>query len=326
MRLHIIPALMLLIALGCADRGQPSPKSHDRLVIAVVPKATTFDYWKSVHAGAAKAGKELGVEILWKGPLSESDREGQINVVQDFVTRRVSGICLAPLDSQALVGVVHEAKAEGIPTVLYDSGLESSADVVSSVATDNRAGGALAAQRLGEILGGKGRVIVLRYAPGSQSTEHRESGFLETMHTGFPAIEIVSDTEYAGATAESALDKSQQLLEKFGGQVDGIFTPCEHVTEGMLRALQERELAGKVKLVGFDASPRLERALLDKTLNGLVLQDPVRMGDLAVRTLVAHLKGQTVEPRISTGETLATPENLDTPHVKTLLHPEQLAE
>src|SRR5262249_14354283 len=155
------------------------------------------------------------VEIFWKGPLLENDRDGQVSVVQDFVTKRVDGICLAPLDSQALVPYVKEARTEGIPTVIFDSALDDESDIVSYVATDNFKGGVLAAKRLGEILEGKGGVILLRYNPGSESTTQREEGFLDTLKKDFPEIRIVSSNEYSGTTPVMSLDKSQQLLVRF---------------------------------------------------------------------------------------------------------------
>lgn len=132
------------------DSGPP-PNVKYRL--AVIPKGTTHEYWKSVHAGADQAAKQAGnVEIFWKGPLMENDTEGQINVVQEFITKKVDGIVLAPLDSQALIGPVKDAQKQGIPTVIFDSGLGDESAIVSYVATDNYAGGALAARRLADML------------------------------------------------------------------------------------------------------------------------------------------------------------------------------
>jgi ribose transport system substrate-binding protein len=133
------------------DGTQPAEVKYR---IAVIPKGTTHEFWKSVHAGAARAAKEAGnVEIFWKGPLHENDdAEGQINVVQEFITKKVDGLVLAPLDSQALVAAVKDAKLQGIPTVIFDSGLADESIIVSYVATDNYHGGALAAQRLAEVL------------------------------------------------------------------------------------------------------------------------------------------------------------------------------
>lgn len=123
--------------------------------IAVIPKGTTHEFWQSVHAGVHKAAQELGnVRIHWKGPIREDDADGQIDVVRDFITKGVDGICLAPLDSQALLGAVREAQSEGIPTIVFDSNLVPNEIQVSYVATDNYQGGAKAAHQMAELLRG----------------------------------------------------------------------------------------------------------------------------------------------------------------------------
>src|SRR6476660_3895662 len=201
--------VLLALAFGC-NRSKPGGK---KLSIAVIPKGTSHEFWKSIHAGAIKAARELSppgaeVEVIWKGPLREDDREQQIQVVEGFASQGVNGIVLAPLDNRALARPVEEAKAAGVPTVIIDSALESNA-IVSFVATDNRKGGRLGADRLGELLGGKGKVILLRYAEGSASTEEREAGFLDEMKQKFPNIELISTDQYAGATRDTAKRASE---------------------------------------------------------------------------------------------------------------------
>ena len=166
-------------------------------------------------------------------------------------------------------------------------------------------------------------VILLRYNPGSESTEQREQGFLETMKEEFPQIPLISDNQYAGTTPASSLEKSQQLLLKFGDRVSGVFAVNESSADGMFAALVENNLAGNVYFVGFDPNERMVQALQQKQLHGIVLQDPVKMGYLAVKTMVAHLEGETVEPRVSTGEYVATPENCQEEQMLSLLKPEQ---
>src|SRR3989454_6613243 len=228
------------------------------LTIAVIPKGTTHEFWKSINAGAFKARDELAaqgfnVDVIWKGPLKEDDRDQQIQTVENFTSRRVSGLVLAPLDSQALVRPVASAVQARIPVVIIDSGLKSD-QYVSFVATDNYKGGQMAAEHLGKLLGGKGNVILLRYAVGSASTEEREAGFLEVLKKQFPEIKLISSDQYAGPTRESGYQASQNLLNRFGREVHGIFAPCEPPTIGMAKALRDRGLAGgKVKMVGFDA-------------------------------------------------------------------------
>jgi len=339
MRLNCVWALAACVALllaGCSNGkdsggstaggggGKPAGKKYR---IAVIPKGTTHEFWKSVHAGAENAAKELGnVQVVWKGPLLEKDRDGQISVVQDFVTQHVDGICLAPLDSQALVPYVKEATQEKIPVVIFDSGLSDESNIVSYVATDNYKGGVLAAKRLAETLDGKGNVILLRYEPGSESTEQREEGFLATLKQDYPEITILVDNEYAGTSPEMALDKSQQLLIKYRDKVNGIFAVCEPNCTGVLKAIEQEGLSGKVKFVGFDPSPELIAAMREKKMHGIVLQDPVKMGYQAVMTMMDHINGKDVEKRISTGEYVATPTNMDEPDMKKLLSPQQFGE
>jgi len=260
------------------------------------------------------------VKIIWKGPLREDDREQQVQVVEGFTSQGVSGIVLAPLDNRALVRPVEEAKGAGVPTVIIDSGLESD-QIVSFVATDNYKGGELCAERLGTLLKGKGKVLVLRYQEGSNSTEQREKGFLDKMKSAYPGITIVSSDQYAGATRETAKRASENLLNRFGADLNGIFTANESSTVGMLLALQDIAKAGKIRFVGFDASQTLLDAMRAKQLDGVAVQNPMKMGYLGVKTMVAHLKGQPVEKRIDTGVSLVTPETMDTPAAKEITNP-----
>jgi ABC-type sugar transport system substrate-binding protein len=166
-------------------------------------------------------------------------------------------------------------------------------------------------------------VVLLRYNPGSESTEQREKGFLETLAKEYPEIKVISANQYAGTSPESALDKATDVLNKFGDDVTGIFAVCEPNANGLLGALENTGMAGKVKAIAFDPSPALIKGLSEGTVHGIVLQDPVTMGYEGVKTMVAHLEGKPVEKRIVTGEYVATPENMNTAEMKKLLEPAQ---
>ncbi len=316
-------ALALLAAPACSRRPGTGPESGNaRLTIAVIPKGTTHEFWKSVHAGAVKAARELDVELLWQGPLREDDREEQIKVVDTIRARRVSGIALAPLDDKALRLPVRDAARSGIPVVIFDSGLASE-DYVSLVETDNYKGGRMAGAHLAGLLHGTGKVIVLRLHEGAASTTAREQGFLDVMKET-PGIVVVSSNQYAGASTEGAYKASENLLTAMRaatGGVTGIFCPNESTTFGMLRALQDARLAGKIRFVGFDTSDKMVQALRDGELDALVLQNPFNMGYLAVQTLVRHLHGEKVEGHIDTGATLVTKANMDEPDIRERLMP-----
>ena len=309
-----LAALALVGFTACGgDDGAPEATAAKPMQIAVIPKGTTHIFWQSVHAGARKAEKELNaagtdVAVTWKGPLKEDDRVSQIEVVQSFVAKRTDAIVLAPLDKVSLVPPVEDAVKRGVKTVIIDSALES--DVFASfVATNNYQGGYLAGKRLAEVLGGQGKVMMLRYMVNSASTEKREAGFLAAIKEN-PGIEIVSDNQYAGATQQEAQSAAQGLLAKFGTQVQGVFCPNESSTAGMLVAMRDASLIASVNLVGFDASPFLVEALKSGEIKGLAVQDPFAMGYKGVMNAVAAVQGNSVAKNDPTAVALVTPDNM----------------
>ncbi len=315
------------LLFGCQQSNsgpKTTPDGRRIYRIAVIPKGTTHDFWKSVHAGAMQAAEELGtVEILWNGPPNEADKEGQIKIVDTFVAQKVDGICLAPIDRDAMIPPVKRAKQRGIPTVIFDSGLSDLSSAVSYVATDNKNGGIVAGEALAKLLGEKGGVILLRYQAGSESTEMREAGFIEAIEK-HPGITVLSESQRVDSSAEQALKIAETLLRAHKDKVSGVFTVCEPINKGMIQALENEQLAGKVKFIAFDSDPRLIAGLKNGSVSGIVLQNPVRMGYLAVKTMVDHLEGRPVEPRVQTGEVLATPENMNDDAVRALLEPKQI--
>jgi ribose transport system substrate-binding protein len=232
-------ALAAVAAVLSACAGQTG---GNRLTIAVIPKGTTHAFWQSIHAGALQAAAELDVDIVWRGPLREDDRDSQISEVENAVARGVSGIVLAPLDDTALVPPVTNAIRDGVPVVIFDSGLKGG-DFVSFVATDNDKGGRLAGEHLVKVLNGKGKVVLLRYAEGHDSTTRREEGFLAAIKAA-PGIEILSSNQYGGADVEGSYKKGETVLSRYKRpdgslDVDGIFCPNESGSFAMMRVLQD---------------------------------------------------------------------------------------
>lgn len=318
----LVRSLLGCALLACLASAFAAGKNY---TIAVIPKGTTHEFWKAVHCGAVKAQKELEakgykINVIWKGPLREDDRDQQIQVVENFINRKVDGIVLAPLDSTALVAPVESALSQRVPVVIIDSGLKSK-NIVSYISTDNYKGGQLAGERLAELLKGKGKVILLRYAVGSASTEERETGFLDAIKK-HPDMTLISSDQYAGATRDLAYQVSQNLLTRFGREVEGIFVPNESSTVGMMMALRDIKKAdGVVKLVGFDAGTQSIEGLKRGDIQGLVVQNPVNMGYLGVMTVVNHAEKKPIEKRIDTGVTMVTKENMEQPEIKDLLNP-----
>ena len=312
-------AASLMMLSGCSKSD-----GEAKLRIAVIPKGTSHEFWKSVHYGAQQAADELGnVEIIWRGPVVESDTGSQIEVVKNMITMHVDGIVLAPNQKGGLVDAVEESIAEGIPVVIFDSGLDEGPEIVSYVATDNFRGGQLAAEEMAKAIGEKGNVILLRYLAGSESTEQREEGFLEGI-AKYPDITVVSSDQRGGDNTTQSKEKVDQLLQVHGDDLAGIFAVCEPNANGTLEALRNAGVNKQVKLIAFDPSDALIEALADGSCSGIVLQDPVRMGYQGVMTLYDSLQGKQADAFQSTGEAVATPDNMSEPEIQTLLKPEIL--
>lgn len=309
-------ALCLFIALTAACSGGAN-KSSGKKSIAVIPKGVSHHFWQSVKAGADAAGKEFNVDIVWKGPAQETDISGQINIVEDMISRRVDGIVLAPSHGDSLVPIVKRAQDGGIPVTIFDSGI-STENYISYVSTDNRQGGVVAARRMGEKLGGKGKVAILGVKKGSVSTDEREEGFRDAITKEFPGIQLIPVIFYGESNAAKSLSVAEDILTA-NPDLSGLFASNETSSVGAVNAIRQRNLAGRVTLVGFDASPDLARSIQEGGIDSLVLQDPFKMGYEGVKTIVDKAAGKTPERRIDTGVKLLTKENLNTPEMQRLL-------
>ena len=290
---------------------------NDKRRIAVVPKGLAHLFWQSVHAGAVKAAREAKVDILWKGPATETDYNGQIQIVDAMINQRVDAICLAPIDKKVMVSAVERAARENIPVVIFDSGIDTES-YVSMVATDNYAAGQIAAARMGEILGGRGKVIVVAVQPGGASTMAREQGFEDAIKK-FPGIRIV-DKRYGMADFAKSLQVAENMLTAFPDAV-GLFASNESSAVGAAQALKGRKSTG-VKMVGFDWSPTLLADLRSGLIDSLVAQDPFKMGFQSVMAAVNKLDGKPVEKNQPLPPRLITKSNIDSPEVKAQLEPD----
>ena len=291
---------------------------NDELKIAVVPKGTTHQFWQTIHAGADAAGKEVNAKVLWNGPKSETDKQDQVDILNAFASQGVDGVAMAATDKNALVATVEKLDGQGIPVVTIDSGVESDKPR-SFIATDNVAAAGLAAEQMGKLLGGKGKVAVLSFLKGAATSDEREKGFLDGIKK-FPGITVVA-TEYTDSDSGKARDKMETLLTAHP-DLNGVFASNEPNVVGAAGALKERNLVGKVKLFGFDASDPEIQYLKDGVVQGIVVQDPFKMGYEGVKALAQIVRGQGTPPkRIDTGATVVTKDNLTDPKVHKLLYP-----
>jgi ribose transport system substrate-binding protein len=302
--------LLCCLSIAC----QKSTKKQ----IAVIPKATANLFWQSVHAGAVKGAWESDVDIIWEGPASETDIAGEMQIMETMIDRHVDAIVVAPSDQTAFKITVNRAADAGIPVVIFDSGVATDR-YVTFVATDNYLGGKMGADRLGAILHGKGKIVMVDTVPGSASTVAREDGFHYELREKFPQIQIV-DERFGMSTIAQSLTVTENMLSAHP-DIDGIFASNEPGSEGAAQALRDRGLHN-IKLVGFDSSPILIELLKQHWIDSLVIQDPFKVGETAVLEAAKAIRGQPTRKHIFLPPRIVDLTNMDEPDVHAQLFPD----
>ncbi len=306
----------LLVLIGSSLLTTASCNRDHKTTIAVIPKATADIFWQSVHAGAVKSAWANKVDIVWDGPASETDIAGEMKIVETMINRQVDAIALSPSDRSAFKIVLNRAALARIPVVIFDSGIDSD-KYATFVATDNRQGGALGADRMGLILGGKGKIVIIKTTPGGASTTAREDGFREELKAKFPRIQIL-DERFGMASIAQSLTVAENMLTAHP-DLNGIFCSNESGTEGASQALKAR--GGQIKLVGFDSSPMLIEQLRAGVIDSLVIQDPFHMGETAVEQAVKTINGLKTPKQMLLPPRLVNAANLNDPEIQTQLKP-----
>jgi len=317
-RAPVVVAICLaaLLHTGCSKPGQPGGDTagSGKIKIAAVPKSTGGEFWETVASGARRAASEVGAELIWVGPLTETEIAEQNKIIDNMINIGVKGLALAPLNPQAQRKPVEDVVRNGIPVVIFDSDLDGDA-YSSFVATDNRKGGELAAEKMTRLLGGKGRVVVINYVQGTGSTEARAAGFKAKATAN--GLEIAAAPYPETGTIEGAKNAAANTLEGFvkDGRlaIDGVFAANLYTTMGAVSALEDLRKSGikvEAKFIGFDSSKKLVDDLQAGIIHALVVQNPDKMGYLAVKTTWQVIQGETVPARIDTGVEVVTKERL----------------
>lgn len=292
-------------------------KREKKRIIGVVPQGRTHLFWQSIHAGAIAASRETGVEIAWNAPLNETDYNGQIQIVESMINRRLDAIALSPIDRKSMVGVVERAMKQGIPVIIFDTGVETDL-FTCRIATDNFGAGKMAAERIGKILNGKGKVAIVATQPGAASTIAREAGFEQKLAQDFPGVKIV-DKRFGMSDFAKSLAVAENMLTAHP-ELDALFASNETSSVGAAQALKGRK--SKVKLVGFDFSPTLIEDLNNGVIDALVAQHPFKMGYESVKAAVMKLDGGNPPKIQDLAARLVTRENVNDPDVQAQINPD----
>lgn len=304
----ILAVSAVLFVTGVIRKYYPRSKGESSTVIAVIPKGTANLWWATVRQGAEAAASEAGVKIVWTGPEMETDREKQIQSVDDVLVQGVDAVVLGPNDFEALARSVDKIALSGVPCVIIDSPVNT--DTYDAFAgTDNYAGGADGARRLGAALSGRGTVIIQQFVQNSASTEERARGFRETIASEFPGISIVAE-QYCLGTVEDARQRTTDMLARFG-DVDGIFAVNHPASVGAFKALQTSGRAKVIKYVGFDSDPVLLDGIERGEVEALVVQNPFEIGFRGVKLAIAKLSGEEVAKENNVPSMMVDSSNLE---------------
>jgi len=313
-RFRAVILLLLTIVAGCG-------RSKKR-TIAMIPKGTAHLFYVTVHAGAAAAAKQYGIELEWNGPAAETDYSRQIQILDSYIARQVDGIAIAATEKTALNASLERAKAAKIPVTVFDSGVDSD-NYMTFIATNKFEARQMGARKLAKLIGSKGKVAVLLHAPGSVSTMDRERGFQAVIDKEFPAIKIVA-SQYGMTDSAKSMAAAENMLTAHP-DLDGLFASAEPGSVGAVQAIKARKLTGKLKFVSFDSSDGLIEALKEDVIQAMVVQDPYKMGHDAVVALADKLNGKAPPKRMDLSARVVTKADLEKPETQHLLNPLKFA-
>ena len=315
-----------------------SSQEINKLKIVVIPKGEQTIFWEAIKKGTEEFAEEFNqsdrngktIEILWESPPIDDNKNAQISKLEKFLNSSnelpISGIVIAPLDDTALLRPIIKAKNKKIPVVIMDSGLSGriGEDYKAFIATDNYQAGVEAGKKFLDAVATKnqqrkGNVWILGFREGSASTTRRERGFLKVITNEFP--DPVYDIDDEGRSNDrEAYDASIKLIESRKGEIPiGIFCANESTTVGMLKALQEKDMAGKIVFVGFDITQELYNAVKRGQIDALMVQDAKKIGQQSVSTMVKILQSDSIQNEIKIPIQPINQSNIDTENVRTLV-------
>ena len=303
-----VAALSILTGAGAA-------LAQDRMYVALISKGFQHQFWQAVKAGADKAGQDLGVDVTFDGPDNETQVDKQIDMLAAALAKKPAAVGFAALDTLAAIPLLKKAQEANIPVIAFDSGVEGDIPVTTAT-TDNKAAAALAADKMGELIGGSGKIAVVGHSQTSLTGIDRRDGFVDEIKAKFPDVEIVA-VEYGDGDQLKSTEITKALLAA-NPDIKGIFGTNEGSAIGVVNGV--REMKAKPVVIGFDSGKAQKDAIRDGTMAGAITQNPVGIGYETVKAAVAVAKGETVPKVIDTGFYWYDAQTIDNPEIASVLY------
>ncbi len=307
----------ILGALSAATiAGPASMAAADEIYIPLVSKGFQHQFWQAVKSGAEQAADEFDVTITFEGPDNETMVDRQIDMLAAALANNPKAIGFAALDSQAAIPLLKQANEKGIPIVAFDSGVDSDIPVATAT-TDNLAAAGLAADKMAEKIGGKGKVAVVAHDQTSRTGIDRRDGFVNRIAEKYPDIEVVT-AQYGQGDHLKSTEVTKAILTA-NPDLNGIFGTNEGSAIGVVNGVQELGTEGLV-IIGYDSGKAQKDAIKSGLMAGAITQNPVGIGYETVKAAVAAMKGEEVPALIDTGFYYYDASNIDDPKISAVLY------
>ncbi|MBX2997349.1 MAG: ABC transporter substrate-binding protein [Caldilineaceae bacterium] len=295
----------------------PAPAAAAKPYIPIISKGFQHQFWQAVKAGSEQAAADFNVDITFEGPETEAMVDKQIEMLQAALAKNPAAICLAALDSRAVVPLLEEAQNKGIPIIGFDSGVDSDIPVATA-ATDNLAAAALAADKMAELIGEEGKIAVLVHDQTSRTGIDRRDGFVNRIAESYPNIEIVN-IDYGAGDQLRSTDLAKAVIQA-NPEIKGYFGANEGSIIGVLNAVTELGREGEIVVIGYDAGKQQMDAIRAGVEAGAITQNPVGIGYKCVEAAVKAINGEEQDPIIDTGFFWYDASNIDSPEIAALLY------
>ncbi|MBO9475888.1 MULTISPECIES: ABC transporter substrate-binding protein [unclassified Shimia] len=308
----------ILGALSAAVMSGPASMAlaEDQLYIPLVSKGFQHQFWQAVKSGAEQAADEFGVRITFEGPDNETMVDRQIDMLAAALANKPAALGFAALDSQAAIPLLRQANEAGIPVVAFDSGVDSDIPL-STATTDNALAAGMAADKMAELIGGKGKVAVVAHDQTSRTGIDRRDGFVNRIEAKYPDIEVVT-VQYGQGDHLKSTEVTKAILTA-NPDLNGIFGTNEGSAIGVVNGVQELGTEGLV-IIGYDSGKAQTDAIRNGLMAGAITQNPVGIGYETVKAAVMATKGQEVPDLIDTGFYYYDASNIDDPKIQAVLY------
>jgi ribose transport system substrate-binding protein len=325
-RSRLALAAVVVLVAACSSTASSSPAasaggggagSAAGAYIPIVSKGFQHQFWQAVKKGAEGKASELGVTVNFEGPENESQVDKQLEMLQAELDKNPKALCFAALDSKAAAPLLDQFKAKNVPVVAFDSGVDSDIPV-TTVATDNSKAAGEAADRLGEAIGGKGKVGLIVHDQTSRTGIDRRDGFVNEMKAKYPDVEIVGP-QYGGGDQLKSTDLAKAMIQA-NPDLKGFFGSNEGSAIGVVNAVKELNMSGKLAVVGYDSGKAQIDAINSGLMLGAITQNPIGIGEQCVDAAVKAINGESLDKNIDTGYYWYDKSNINDPKIQAVLY------